>query len=81
MGLCGGPFQMQPTPHSPLQRQLAQALHPACSEHVLLRARPIQYRTEAECYVGASTRGPHLEWGWHTCGHCAGPGIREGGAL
>lgn len=81
MGRCGDPLPMQPTPHSPMQRQLAQALHAARPEHILLCARPIQYRTEAECHVGASTWGPHLERGWHKGRHCAGPGTQEGGAL
>lgn len=63
-GLCENPSSAQPTYHSPAQRQLAQALHTAGSEHVLLCARPVQYRAEAERHFGASTRRAHLERGW-----------------
>lgn len=50
-------------PHSPAQRQLAQAPHAAGPEHVLLRARPVQHGAEAERHVGAPARGAHLEQG------------------
>lgn len=63
-GQCKTPSPAQPTHHSPTQRQLAQALHTASSEHVLLCARPVQYGTEAERHVGAPTRRAHLERGW-----------------
>lgn len=63
-GQCENPSPAQPTHHSPAQRQLAQALHTTSSEHVLLRARSVQYGAEAECHVGASTRRAHLKRGW-----------------
>lgn len=61
---CENPCPAQPKHHSPAQRQLTQALHTASSEHVLLRARPVQYGAEAERHIGASTRRAHLERGW-----------------
>lgn len=47
-------------PHSPAQRQVAQAPHAAGPEHVFLRARPVQHCAEAERHVGAPARGAHL---------------------
>lgn len=47
-------------PHSPAQRQLAQAPHAARPEHVFLRARPVQHGAEAERHVGAPAWGTYL---------------------
>ena len=69
---CGGP----PRPHSPAQRQLPESPDATCPEHILLRARPVQYRPEAECHVRAPTRRAHLREGAVE----TGSGPREGGA-
>lgn len=73
-----------PRPHSPAQRQLAQAPHAARAEHVILGASSVQHRAEAESHVRAPARGAHLGKGAveKRAGHPGEGGARlgEGGA-
>lgn len=70
--------------HSPAQRQLAQTPHAARAEHVILGARPVQHRAEAESHFRAPARGAHLGKGASEkkAGHPGEGGARlaEGGA-